>query len=85
MDINITIKDEGADALAQLLHITTYKDGNDLIQQCVDQALMQRRQRALITGIAMQKDAAVIDAVATAFTAATSKPLPAPMPPIKLG
>ena len=80
MDINTTIKDEEALALATVLGVTDYKDGNELILKCAAQAVFRRRQRVLISNIAISKDAAVIDAVATAYTVATGKTIPAPPP-----
>lgn len=82
MDINITITDEQGAAIAQALRVAAYTDGNDLMQQAADAAMLQYNKHQVIRGIAMSEDAAVIDAVMAAYNSIAA--IPITPPPIRL-
>ena len=80
MEINITIKDEEGAALAKVLGVSSYKDGNELLLKCVAAAWMRVRQRGLISAVALTRSVEVVDATIRAFEAAVGVALPAAEP-----
>lgn len=82
MDIQTTITDTQAAALAQQHNVRTYSDGNDLIEQVAADAELQAKKRGLIGAVAMQSDAAAVDAAIAAFKTVASTPVI--MPPVKV-
>ena len=81
MDIQTTITDDQAAALAQQHRVAKYADGNDLIAQVAADASLQAKKRGLIGSIAVESDCACIDAAIDAFNAQSSAPVK--MPPSK--
>lgn len=82
MDIQTTITDTQAAALAQLHRVASYKDGNDLMAQVAANAELEAKRRGLIASLAGQQDSAVLDAAIAAVNATASTPVP--MPPVKI-
>lgn len=82
MDINTTIPDEQGAAIAQILHVKQYADGNDLITQAAANALLDANKRALIAALSAQTDQAAVDAAMTAYNSVAATPVL--QPPIKI-
>lgn len=82
MDINITIPDEQGAAMAQFFNITSYADGNDLMQQVANAAILRYDKYTMIARLAVEQDAAVVNAVVAAYNSIAATPLPPP--PIRL-
>lgn len=81
MDINITITDEQGAAIAQSFRLRSYADGNDLMQQVADLALLYYNRRNLVTGIS-EADETVIATVLAAYNSIAASPITPP--PIRL-
>lgn len=82
MDINITITDEQGAAIAQALGVASYSDGNDLLQQVADAAMLKYNKNHIISSIATTEDAAVVNAVLAAYNSIAASPITPP--PIRL-
>lgn len=82
MDINITISDEQGAALAAAFKIQSYADGNDLLGQVSDAALLEYNRRSVIGRLSAESDPAVMDAVIAAFNSTAATPIS--QPPIKI-
>ena len=83
MTINTEITDEQANALAQLLRLNSYNDGNDLVAQAAGVAVLEANKRGLIGQIAIEKDAAVVSSAVANWN--TIAAVPVPVPPNKVG
>ena len=75
MDISTSITQAQADALAQLLNIASYADGNDLIQQVAAYALLQTSRIALVQSIAVCTDQPTLDAVSVSYGTTSGTPI----------
>lgn len=82
MDIQTTITDEQAAALAQLHRVKSYKDGNDMIAQVAADAELQAKKRGLIGALAIEAASAPVDAAIAAFNAQSAAPVK--LPPVKV-
>lgn len=67
MDINTTITDDQAAALATALRVKKYADGNDLIQQGALLATVQAQRTFLVQHLMQQSDPAVLASVTTSL------------------
>ena len=78
MNINTTITDLQASSLAASLHVSGYKDGNELIAKCAAAAELRVSKQALIQAIAVSAVPAPVDSATVAFEATIGTKIPRP-------